>query len=1434
MDSRRHSTTTAKFRGKGRGRSIPIRSRRVPLIALAMIVALLATVSFQPLSGDSPRPAAAAPLAIEDVNPNTSSSASTNSATGGRHNGLATVINDRNTVYAASEFGGLYKTTDGGVNWSHIDSLLPTILDDVEVNPGNTGTIYVTSFYDGRVNSQSGISVSFDGGVSWVLPASATPPTAYNCAATRKTEPAAFGIGVRPDAPQNVFIGTNCGVARSTDGGVTWSFVDPTPATPASDVWDVHVQGGGPTSQGIVDICGDDRHYRSTDGGTTWTGGSAGLPAGQCQITSSPDESYVLLATVGSRIFESDDAGATWPSELTNPGTGSRDPFIATNQRSDFGGNNVFDLWYGDLIANQTSCTTPAAPAIGGAARCPINSWNPENNGEHADQGDIAFDPTVTVDACPTIVSNDGGVYRNTLTGAGCQTPVWLQPTKTPHAMWLYAMAGAHQAGATNEDLYLGAQDNGTHASTNAGTGTPTWAETTCCDVFNIVADSTRVVSDSFSAYNFTRWNPGMTGGTAIATLPPACCTQGVALFNFPDYIAEFGANQYIAVTSSGAYVTSDITSSPVVWTQLGAASTPAGGWCGVQAAVIGGLPTFYAQTQCIGVFETQSGAGLWKYSGTAPGGTWTQVDTNSGMTGGFGIFAVDPKNPNRLYASNLAPAGPRMVFSNDGGLTWANDAQLDKMMTGNGFFEYQTTRGATSYFGFKGYAQPSLVSFDPGDPNVIVAGGRDSGVFLSTNAGKTWGLLTDPYNSNVSGVPHLPRPWFAYFDHEPSTPTKVFIGTQGRGVWRLTLPSADVSVTKYDSPDPAIAGNQLYYTITATNNGPDAATNVTVTDNLPAQVKFITDDLGSCVEAPTGTINCNLGTLANGDSRTVVVKVQVNPNAVANAGGPTSIQNVATVSSGGAVDPDLSNNTSSVVGTIIEDSSDLRVTKVCKPDGKLLAGQTGTCTIYVDNLGPSDARNVRVTDANLSNGTFTFGTVVTSQGTCSILAKTVTCNLGTLPAASSTVLGRATITVPVSATEEMDINDVATAVSDTPDPINANNQATGSISVQALSDLGITKSAAPDPTVVAGQTLTYTINLTNAGPSTTRNALITDNVPAGVTINTVSASGGPSSCTAGVPGDPFQPTKCAFDSVAPSTGRTMTIVVTVKPQTTGNVHNDARVTSDTLDTNNSNDLAHTDTAVVARADLSTAISATPNPVVAGRTLSYQITVSNAGPSTATGVMITDTLPAVLTYTSATVSTAGGTCGLQVNTNIVQCQIGTLDPGQNSVIFIYGLVSPSAVSGSTITNTATASSAATDPAPGNDAASVNTSVATSADVGVSLASDKDVYKPSTVIHYTITVVNGGPSDAQNVIVTQALPPARSGFYVSNNNGCPAPVGTTFTCALGTIPAGGSRTFQLNFMIRGNKGTISSTASIASTTADPNAVNNTSTRVVTVK
>jgi len=107
------------------------------------------------------------------------------------------------------------------------------------------------------------------------------------------------------------------GIYKSTDSGATWAYRDPTgPAGSANRIWDVLALGGG-----VVHVCGDDGHLRSDDGGTSWVAGS-GLGSGRCSLAVSPDESYVLLAVAGTRIYETDNAASgtpTWALTRTNP-----------------------------------------------------------------------------------------------------------------------------------------------------------------------------------------------------------------------------------------------------------------------------------------------------------------------------------------------------------------------------------------------------------------------------------------------------------------------------------------------------------------------------------------------------------------------------------------------------------------------------------------------------------------------------------------------------------------------------------------------------------------------------------------------------------------------------------------------------------------------------------------------------------------------------------------------------------------------------------------------------------------------------------------------------------------------------------------------------------------------------------------------------------
>lgn len=494
----------------------------------------------------------------------------------------------------------------------------------------------------------------------------------------------------------------------------------------------------------------------------------------------------------------------------------------------------------------------PPAPAIGGAPRCPTSgSWTLAQAGAHFDTGDIVFDTEAANDACPVLYSNDGGVYYNTDMGAGCHDPSWEQPNVTPHALWLYGMAGADQAGDAAEDLYVGLQDNGSWATRMAGDvpKPADWHNEECCDIFDFATDGTNVIYQlgffpSGRGFHLQLAGAGLPSSSEVNKYPD----EGlVTQFNIAEGMDSYGPNQFVILMQNctpgvrgcpnntgdgGVFITDDITANPIVWTELPNNEPPSSQSVDVQAADNGGTPTFFVRA---GDGDLELGGSLWRFDGVDPNDAWTRIDTNITGGGGVGAYGVDPSDANRLYAVTLPGAGPRVVFSTNGGMTWEDDPELDDLMTGGGAFLYQNARGPTSFFNPAGYPQPSLFAFDPADTSILIAGGRDSGVFMSANGGERWALVTDPIDPGASGVPHIPRPYFAYFDHEPAGEVRVIVGTQGRGVWRINLPTtADLEITKTGMPDPVQPGEILTYEITVENLGPDRAPGVQVIDILP------------------------------------------------------------------------------------------------------------------------------------------------------------------------------------------------------------------------------------------------------------------------------------------------------------------------------------------------------------------------------------------------------------------------------------------------------------------------------------------------------------------------------------------------------------------------------------------------------------------------
>ena len=192
-----------------------------------------------------------------------------------------------------------------------------------------------------------------------------------------------------------------------------------------------------------------------------------------------------------------------------------------------------------------------------------------------------------------------------------------------------------------------------------------------------------------------------------------------------------------------------------------------------------------------------------------------------------------------------------------------------------------------------------------------------------------------------------------------------------------LLTPSADIALTKTDSADPVDPGGSYSYDLVVTNNGPDDATNVLVSDSVPTglTVDGTSTASGTC-SASGNDVSCDLGSLANGATWTIAVHVKVEPTHPAG-----SVSDPATVSAT-ENDPNNANNAATQDTTIdvpASGTADLQIEKTVK-SATADRGGDATYEITVTNNGPDDATNVVATDS-LPSG-LAFVSADPSQGT--------------------------------------------------------------------------------------------------------------------------------------------------------------------------------------------------------------------------------------------------------------------------------------------------------------------------------------------------------------------------------------------------------------------------------------------------------------------
>src|SRR5206468_3700738 len=417
----------------------------------------------------------------------------------------------------------------------------------------------------------------------------------------------------------------------------------------------------------------------------------------------------------------------------------------------------------------------------------------------------------------------------------------------------------------------------------------------------------------------------------------------------------------------------------------------------------------------------------------------------------------------------------------------------------------------------------------------------------------------------------------------------------------------------------------------------------------VPINTTFVSATGGGTLSG--SVVTWSIGALAAGGSGSVTLTVRVNSplsNGTVITNGTYSVDSTETAPVPG-----------SAITTTVTSAPVLTVSATDAPD-PVSAGGTITYTLNYANTGNSGATGVVVSDTVPANTTF-----VSATGGGVLSAGIVTWSIGSLAAGGS---GSVQLVVRVA-------SPLANGTVITDGTYSIDSVETAPVSGTAITTtvtsapvLAVSATDAPDP-VVAGGTITYTLNYSNTGNSGATGVVLSDTVPVNTTF--VSATGG-GSLSAGVV------TWSIGSLAAGGSGAVQLVVRVASPLANGTVITDGTYSIDSVETAPVSGTAIT-TTVTSAPVLTVSATDAPDPVAPGGTITYTLSYSNTGNSGATGVVLSDTVPVNTTFVSAT---GGGS----LSAGVVSWSIGSLAAGgSGSVQLVVGVASPLA-NGTVITD----------------------------------------------------------------------------------------------------------------------------------------------------
>ncbi len=608
-------------------------------------------------------------------------------------------------------------------------------------------------------------------------------------------------------------------------------------------------------------------------------------------------------------------------------------------------------------------------------------------------------------------------------------------------------------------------------------------------------------------------------------------------------------------------------------------------------------------------------------------------------------------------------------------------------------------------------------------------------------------------------------------------------------------IPKAKLSIDKSVDPTQAIAGDTLSYTVTVRNTGDTAAFGILIVDTLPNATTLVEGSItnGGVYDAPARLISWSIPTLGVGDSLQLLFDATV--DSLTPVG--TLISNVAYL-----VTPDTS-HTDTVITEIVPDTSKhaiLSIDKAVDPT-QATEGDTLNYTVTIRNTGDTAAFGLLIIDT-LPNATTLIDGSITNGGVYDAPTRLISWNIPTLGAGDSLQL--------LFAATVDSLTPVGTLIANVAYLLTPDTSHTDTVITEIVPDtskhaiLAIDKSV--DPTQAStGDTLSYTISVSNTGDTAAFGVVVVDTVPQSTQLITESITAG------GI----FNPLSQEISWTIPVVGIGATaplsfdVIVDPLIGDTGHIFNIAYiVVPDTIPTDTTITTIVPDT-VGLNLVITMAVDsslASPNSI-----LTYTVTITNnsANQLVAKNISTVIPIPELTAFVPGSI-TGGGLFDVELNriTWLIDSLTVALASASSAQLTFQANIAPTAIDGDSIIANATIQSPQ-QRTSNNAITVVGMKTVSPDDFAIVKSVDRTLASPGDTLHYLITVANVSDSTIEDVVVVDQIPAGAAYVVGSATNGGTFSAGNnSITWAIGTLLPGAVDTVA--FAARINTNTLTGT------------------------